>query len=99
MSKSLKAFNKICKNLNSYEFTDEYKKNKKLIIDTLKDKKKKDKFVEIVRKTISTDLHFDYEEDTERWYVWIDCEGCQVYIFEGQGKEQYDLLKEVLVCH
>ena len=55
------------------------------------------KALEIVRKTISTDLHFDYEEDTERWYVWVDCEGYQVYIFEGQGKEAYDLLREVLL--
>lgn len=36
MSKELRAFRKICKNLNSYEFTDEYKKNKKLIETTLK---------------------------------------------------------------
>ena len=36
MSKELRAFRKICKNLNSYEFTDEYKKNKKLIETALK---------------------------------------------------------------
>ena len=36
MSKELQAFRKICKNLNSYEFTDEYKKNKKLIETALK---------------------------------------------------------------
>lgn len=36
MSKELRAFRKICRNLNSYEFTDEYKKNKKLIETTLK---------------------------------------------------------------
>ena len=36
MSKELKAFREICKNLNSYEFTDEYKKNKKLIETKLK---------------------------------------------------------------
>lgn len=59
--------------------------------------KKREQALEIIRKTISTDLHFDYEEDTERWYVWIDCEDYQVYIFEGQGKEEYDLLKEVLL--
>ena len=36
MNKELRAFRKICRNLNSYEFTDEYKKNKKLIETTLK---------------------------------------------------------------
>lgn len=36
MNKELKAFRKICQNLNSYEFTDEFKKNKKLIETTLK---------------------------------------------------------------
>ena len=36
MSKELEAFRKICKNLNSYEFTDEYKNNKKLIEKELK---------------------------------------------------------------
>ena len=36
MSKELQAFRKICKNLNSYEFTDEYKNNKKLIETALK---------------------------------------------------------------
>lgn len=32
----LEAFRKICNNLNNYEFTDEYKENKKLIETTLK---------------------------------------------------------------
>ena len=36
MSKELTAFTKICKNLNGYEFTDEYKKNKEIIESTLK---------------------------------------------------------------
>lgn len=38
MSKELRAFRKICKNLNSYEFTDEYKKNKELIETALNEK-------------------------------------------------------------
>jgi len=57
---------------------------------------KKARAFDILKKTISTDLHFNYEEDTKHWSVWIDCEGYQVYVFEGQGKENYDLLKEVL---
>ena len=36
MNKELKAFRKICKNLNSYEFTDECSQNKKLIETALK---------------------------------------------------------------
>ena len=36
MSKELKAFRKICKNLNNYQSTDEYKKNKELIETTFK---------------------------------------------------------------
>ena len=43
MSKELKAFRKICKNLNSYEFTDEYKENKKLIEKALEHKEKSEK--------------------------------------------------------
>lgn len=38
MSKELQAFRKICKNLNSYEFSDEYKKNKELIETALNEK-------------------------------------------------------------
>lgn len=37
MSKELQAFRRICNNLNSYEFTDECKKNKKLIENAFKD--------------------------------------------------------------
>lgn len=37
MNKELKAFRKICKNLNSYEFTDEYKQNKELIESALEE--------------------------------------------------------------
>lgn len=67
-----------------------------IIEKELKDKEKKDKFAEIIKKSIYVELNFEYDEDTERWYVWVDCEGYQVSIFEGQGKEEYDLLKEVL---
>lgn len=39
--KPLRAFRKLCRNLyGSYEFTDEYKKNKKLVESSLKDYEK-----------------------------------------------------------
>lgn len=56
MSKELQAFRKICKNLNSYEFTDEYKKNKKLIETTLKDYEKQDNIISIIKETIEFNI-------------------------------------------
>ena len=40
MSKELKAFRKICNNLNNYEFTDEYRENRNLIETALENYEK-----------------------------------------------------------
>lgn len=93
MNKELKAFNKICKNLNSYEFTDEYKKGKKLIKEALKDKKKKDKFVKLVMQWL------DNGHDITK--ILKDIENSESYgdfinLYPFAPKDEYDLLKEVL---
>ena len=64
MSKELRAFRKICKNLNSYEFTDEYKKNKKLIETALKEKEQQDSVLKTLKEVIAfakklPDIEFD----------------------------------------
>ena len=52
MSKGLPAFKKICKNLNSYEFTDEYKEKKKLIEKELFEREQHKK----IEKELGVDL-------------------------------------------
>ena len=64
MSKELKAFRKICKNLNSYEFTDEYKKNKKLIEKSLKALEIIEKYV-YVRKPYEKVYEICFNDESE----------------------------------
>lgn len=44
------AFAKICKNLNSYQYTEEFKKGKKLVETSLERERKQDKILRILKK-------------------------------------------------
>lgn len=44
------AFAKICKNLNSYQYAEEFKKGKKLIKASLERERKQDKIMRILKK-------------------------------------------------
>lgn len=44
------AFAKICKNLNSYQYTEEFKKGKKLVEASLEKERKQDKILRILKK-------------------------------------------------
>ena len=57
MAKELAGFKKICKNLNSYEFTDEYKKNKKLIETALKKQKQDENKLKALNIIIEKDVN------------------------------------------
>lgn len=87
MSKELTAFTKICKNLNGYEFTDEYKKNKEIIESTLK-------ALEIIKETPEFAWYVTIYKDA---YEMInDVKGFRVNNSVEELQEMFDLLKEVL---
>ena len=98
MSKELKAFRKICKNLNSYEFTDEYEKNKKLIEKALERKEKSEKALEIIKENalyVDWTWLFDCVVNNKSYEDYIEgCNAMKETTFAD--KEEYDLLREVL---
>ena len=65
MSKELSAFRKICKNLNSYQFSDEYKENKKLIETALEEKEQQDQIIKIIKETIEFGIVDNKVEENE----------------------------------
>ena len=84
MNKELKAFKEICKNLNSYEFSDEYKKNKELIETAFK-------ALDIIKEKVQFEFLEEREEGKiiQRYFVIGNC-------MFPVTKEEYDLLKEIL---
>lgn len=90
MNEELKAFRKIRKNLNSYEFTDEYKKNKKLIEESLK------AFEIIKKKNVDITTLLDCRNAKE-YNRWIDVRSHYSYPPLELTQEEYDFLKEVLL--
>ena len=94
MSKELTAFRKICKNLNSYEFTDDYKNNKKLIEKSLK-------ALEIIKKKMVNldDLNDAIYEDNYHQndeHNAIDIYNQNRFEYKRLTQEEYELLKEIL---
>ena len=69
MSKELRAFRKICRNMSSsYEFTDEYKKNKKLIETALKEKETQDIALITLKEVIKFDAKLQDIEPSKDTY-------------------------------
>lgn len=110
MSKELRAFKKICKNLNSYEFTDEYKKNKKLIEIALERLiELEDIFSEIKSGeavVVSAEKSVALEVIKEKLFyidfkLLLSSTDYETYCFmvgnKKLTKQEYDLLKEVLL--
>ena len=92
MSKGLEAF--IIPTMNGLEKVVRYADIEK----ELKDKEKKDKFVEIIKR--NRIVGFDLGWDGHKWIITISSsydEDDIIIIAEGYGKEEYELLKEVLL--
>ncbi len=95
MSKELRAFRKICRCLSSsYEFTDEYEKNKKLIETALKEKEEQDEILDIL-KTASKE-HDVFYITTYSDYPYAIEDGSDGYRCMELNEEKYNLLKQWL---
>lgn len=81
MIKELQAFRKICKNLNSYEYTDEFKVTKNTIETALKEKEKQDKILQIIKECFVLN-GFDELIPNSKWF---------------KSEEKQKLLKEILL--
>lgn len=56
---------------------------------------KKLKALEIIKKHFKGLLKIDYDEEHEFYEIWVENEYKDVFVIaSGQGKEEYDLLKE-----
>ena len=97
--KELEAFKKICRNLNGYEYTEEYKKYKKLIEETLKKyNENKIKALKLLKeKRIDIDLFLTILEDDNQknklksYNFWLQRnEKLKI------TKKEYYLLKKIL---
>lgn len=98
MSKELRAFRKICKNLNSYEFDDEYKKGKKLIETALKRLER----INTIPHSVSKELGKPLKDNKRFINSTIECENIKAlkiikekmvipaYIINTKNVEEYN---------
>lgn len=82
------AFAKICKNLNSYQFTEEFKKGKKLIEVALERERKQDEILRIFREMF-TEESLDYVGNG----FGLEINGARLYM---KSKEDLEAVKEWL---
>lgn len=54
------------------------------------------KTLEIIKKLFKGHLNIDYDKNHDFYEIWISTEYEDIVIASGQGKEEFDLLKEVL---
>lgn len=91
MSKELRAFRKICRNLNSYEFTDEYKKNKKLIETTLKN------YEELTNKPV---ILYERTHGSSQALIDTICKNYkEIKITNLEDEKKLKALNEILALH